>query len=76
MVRWIVGAAAVAGLTACALLSSSPPDNVCTSDEQCFRAQGEVCNLDTKRCEPGPDGGLVDAGVDAGLVDTPLTAGP
>ena len=49
-------------LGACALLAEKPPANTCKRDEDCFRAQGEVCNLDTHRCEPGPDGGVpVDA---------------
>ena len=48
-------------ITACALLAQGPPDNRCASDQDCFRAQGEVCNLTTHRCEPGPDAGAVDA---------------
>lgn len=65
MVKWITLALAAAA-SACALFAEDPPDNVCTGDDQCFRAQGEVCNLDTKRCEPGPDAGtVVDAGIDA-----------
>jgi hypothetical protein len=67
-VRWLVaslGVACLGGLGACALFASDPPANVCVSDQDCFRAQGEICNLDTKRCEPGPDGGVVDAAIDA-----------
>jgi len=55
---------------ACALFSDGPPENTCRGDQDCFRAQGEVCNLDRFRCEPGPDGGVdvidaADGGTDA-----------
>lgn len=62
--RWLVAGLALAGLGACALFSSDPPANVCLTDQDCFRAQGEVCNVAARRCEPGPDGGVTDAGVD------------
>ena len=65
MVKWIA-LVTVAAIAACALVAQGPPDNRCASDQDCFRAQGEVCNLDTHRCVPGPDGGTpADAGVDA-----------
>ena len=57
-------------LTSCALFTEGPPENVCRTDEDCFRAQGETCDLESKSCIPGevpPDAG-VDAGVDA-LID-------
>jgi len=64
MVRWLLvlalGAAA-AGAGACTLFDEDPPDDTCSSDSDCFRAQGEVCNQQTKRCEPR----MTDAGVDA-----------
>ncbi len=68
MVRILV--LAMLAAAGCALFSEGPPDNFCRGDTDCFRAQGEVCNLDTKTCVPG-DGGVpvpdsaVDAGVDA-----------
>lgn len=68
MVKWI--ALSLFAAAGCALFSEGPPDNFCRGDADCFRAQGEVCNLDTKTCELG-DGGVpvpdsaVDAGVDA-----------
>ena len=67
MVRIVVAIfAVVVGAASCALLTEGPPENICRSDADCFQAQGEVCNLDTKRCEPGPDGGPpVDAALDA-----------
>jgi hypothetical protein len=46
---------------ACALLDDDPPDGKCQSDQDCFRAQGEVCNLMKHECQPGGDGGVVDA---------------
>jgi hypothetical protein len=62
-VRWLFILAILLG--ACALFSDGPPENVCEDDEDCFRAQGEVCNGETHRCEPGPDAGpALDAGID------------
>jgi hypothetical protein len=51
-------------ITACALFSEGPPENFCRSDADCFRAQGEVCDLDAKACVLG-DGGIPGAPVDA-----------
>ncbi len=65
-----LGIALHALLTSCALFAEGPPENVCRTDEDCFRAQGETCDLEAKSCIPGevpPDAG-VDAGVDA-LID-------
>jgi hypothetical protein len=59
-------ALAVAVLSGCTLFDADPPDDRCTKHEECFRAQGEVCNFETRRCEPG----TVDAGIDA-AVDAP-----
>jgi hypothetical protein len=53
------------GITACALFSEGPPENFCRSDADCFRAQGEVCDLDAKQCILLGDGGIPDAPVDA-----------
>lgn len=68
MVRLLAPIALLTGLAGagCALFSEGPPDNFCRGDADCFRAQGEVCNLDTKQCELG-DGGVPvpDAAVDA-----------
>lgn len=62
MVRFAVLLALTIGsITACTLLDDDPPDDSCRDSGDCFRAQGEVCNPRTKRCEMG----TVDAGVDA-----------
>jgi len=61
MVRWL--ALAIAGVAlaigACTLLDDGPPDGRCESDQDCFRAQGESCNVETHECV------VSDAGVDA-----------
>ena len=51
---------------ACSLLSEGPPENVCNVDADCFRAQGEICDLESHRCIPGDGGVAVDAAIDAG----------
>ena len=58
-------------LLLCALggctLFDEPPRNECTTDQQCFRAQGERCNATKHVCEPAPDAGAgpADAAQDA-----------
>ena len=72
MVRATLPAVLLAlGISACALFSDGPPDNFCRSDADCFRAQGEVCDVEAKQCILG-DGGVPDAPVDAidAVVDT------
>jgi len=53
--RWLRAALAAALVVAgvgggCALFVEEPPDRSCDSDAQCFRAQGEVCDLAKKQC--------------------------
>lgn len=61
----------------CAIFHDDYPSDECSSNLDCFQAQGEVCNPTTKRCEPrgGADAAPpVDApsSVDASLsVDAP-----
>jgi hypothetical protein len=63
MVRWtLLVALAVAG--ACTLFDEDLPSDACTTDTDCFRAQGEVCNQQTKTCEMR----AADAGVDTAPV--------
>ena len=52
---------ALAAGGACTLLDDDPPDGKCQSDQDCFRAQGEVCNVTTHECQLGGDAGVVDA---------------
>lgn len=41
-------AAAVAG--ACTLFDKSPPKNTCSTDNDCYRAQGEHCDTTAHTC--------------------------
>jgi len=65
VVRWLVAVLMLAGLLAagqaCTLFDDDPPDDSCSSDNDCFQAQGEKCvNMHCKVV-----GGAADAGVDA-----------
>lgn len=51
---------AASTIAACTLFDDELPDDACVNDEDCFRAQGEVCR--DKRCVTSSP---VDAGVDA-----------
>lgn len=53
---------ALAAIGACTLLDEGPPDDSCSADADCFRAQGEYCDTATKRCEIRV---FMDAGIDA-----------
>ena len=46
----------VSGLGGCTLFDDHP-DRSCRGPQDCFRAQGEVCNTVTKQCEVPPDAG-------------------
>jgi len=52
----------VLALHACTLFDDPPPTNTCKSDADCFRAQGEHCDVGAHMCVMGPS---ADAGVDA-----------
>jgi hypothetical protein len=59
----VLALAAIIGIGgACTLLDDDPPDESCRDSSDCFRAQGEVCNPTTKRCEMKV---YMDAGIDA-----------
>jgi hypothetical protein len=45
-------------LTSCTLLDDGPPKNTCKSDSDCFRAQGEHCDMQKHVCVPPTDGGV------------------
>ena len=58
--RWlVVFVLAIVGTGACTLFDTDPPDDSCTVDGDCFRAEGEKC-VD-KHCKVV----TTDAGVDA-----------
>ena len=63
--------ALVASLTLCGgcfLFRGDLPSDSCENNAHCFVAQGERCNLDTRRCETVPDAGT------AALVGDPVFA--
>ena len=49
-----------ATISACTLFDEDPPPSACSTDQDCFRAQGEKCNQTKHVCEV-----TADAGVDA-----------
>lgn len=66
--RLVVLALAVAA--GCTLFQSDIPDKSCKTDDDCFRAQGERCDMATKECivdttpdaaPPPPDAPAIDA---------------
>lgn len=78
--RWLLLIClALAAASACTLFDEDPPGEECVTDMDCFRAQGEFCNQQTKQCQqrvldaavptpdaaPIPDAAISDAEVDA-----------
>ena len=62
------------GVAACAAFDGDPPDRTCRGDDDCFRAQGERCVIETKRCtcmEPVLGCVQEDAGVAPSNFDEP-----
>ncbi len=60
MVRWLLVIALFASIGgACTLFDDDPPDDSCSTNSDCFQAQGEVCDSMTHTCV------VRDAGVDA-----------
>jgi hypothetical protein len=53
----LLSSLAAGAIGACALLDDPPPENRCSGDADCFRAQGEACNLDAGVCELRGDAG-------------------
>jgi hypothetical protein len=61
-----------AALGACSLFDADTPSRACRTDNDCFQAQGESCNLVTGQCGPRPDAGPPDAEPpDVGDADVP-----
>jgi hypothetical protein len=58
MVKLLLAALLLTG--GCTLFDDDPPANTCKTNQDCFRAQGETCNMQKHVCEM-----TVDAGVDA-----------
>jgi hypothetical protein len=42
----------------CTLFDEDPPPGSCSTDQDCFRAQGESCNQTKHVCEVQPDAGV------------------
>jgi hypothetical protein len=55
-VKTIIAMICAVALAGCTLFDDRP-DNSCKSNNDCFQAQGEVCNMTTKTCEVEPDAG-------------------
>lgn len=46
----LMGFAISLAVAACAAFDGDTPDRSCRTDDDCFRAQGERCNQETRRC--------------------------
>ena len=57
MVRWLA-VLALAAAGACTLFDEDPPASTCSTDQDCFRAQGEHCNQTKHVCEVTADAGV------------------
>jgi hypothetical protein len=44
--------------SACTLFDEDPPASTCSTDQDCFRAQGEHCNQTKHVCEVTADAGV------------------
>ena len=74
--RWtLVIALALGG---CSLFGDDPPDNTCSRQTDCFRAQGEHCEFDAGVCMPIDaaviDAPAIDAEIDAEEIDAPVVS--
>jgi hypothetical protein len=45
-------------LSGCTLFDDGPPKNTCTTDTDCFRAQGEHCDQQKHECVAPADAGV------------------
>lgn len=52
---------ALALLGGCFLFHDDYPDRKCETNSDCFQAQGEVCNTQTKTCVSTVDAGVSNA---------------
>ena len=57
-------------LSGCTLFDDRP-DRSCRGNQDCFRAQGEVCNTTTKQCEVPPDAGTTLEEADDEVLELP-----
>jgi hypothetical protein len=54
-------AIAALAIASCTLFQDDIPDRSCRADDECFRAQGEICDEPSQTCIPGPDAAPPDA---------------
>jgi hypothetical protein len=47
---FLISIAVIFGFGACAAFDGDPPDKSCRTDDDCFRAQGEMCNVMARVC--------------------------
>jgi hypothetical protein len=60
----VTGVVLAAAIASCTLFEDDIPDRSCRSNDDCFRAQGEVCDVPSQTCVIGPDAApMIDATV-------------
>jgi len=70
----VAAALAVGAAASCTLFEGDIPDKTCKTDDDCFRAQGEHCDVATKECVMAATPDAPPAAIDAAAADAAIDA--